>query len=158
MAGRAQMANPIRAYVYTLRKLRNLTQEEVADGAGLKRRTYIAWENGETAKLDLEVAQNIVEFLGGAFEHLGRVTKMSPEAAAELASAWAAMSPEEQAASLRPTDDKVRQLIAISVDDPEGLADVLRDVRNEARADDRTLDMISVFLAGLRGGRRIRGE
>ena len=158
MAGEAQLSDPVRAYIYTLRKRRGLTQNDVADGAGLKRRTYIAWENGETEKLDLEVAKSIVDFLGGAFEHLGKVIGSNPEGAVALAEAWLAMSPEEQAASLRPSDDQIRQLIAIQHDDPEGLADVIRDLRDEARVDPKALDMISAYLAGLRGGRRIRGE
>ncbi len=158
MAVESRSTDPVRAYVYALRQARHLSQPEVAEGAGMKRRTYIAWENGETERLDLENARSIVMFLGGAWEHLDRVLGMNAEGARALAEAWIAMSEEEQAASLHPTDEQTRQVIEISKDDPDGLAATIRELRNDARVDPSVLEVVSAYLAGIRAGRRIRGE
>lgn len=46
-AAEIRASDPLRAYIVALRDGRNMSQPDTADAAGIKRRTYIAWENGE---------------------------------------------------------------------------------------------------------------
>jgi transcriptional regulator with XRE-family HTH domain len=148
--------DPLRSYVITLRKGQKLSQEDVAEKLGKGRRTYIAWETGETKDLKLPVARSLVRILDGAFEHLGMMDELSADEARELAEHWLKMSPGERGAA-RTSASKLRRVVELAADDPQRLDDVIRQLRNDARADPAVLDLIAGYLAGLRASRS-RGE
>ena len=55
--------------LYTLRKLRQKTQEELAEAAGVSRQAYAKWETGETVP-DLIRAGNLAAALGVSLDEL----------------------------------------------------------------------------------------
>jgi DNA-binding XRE family transcriptional regulator len=149
-------ADPLRSYILVLREGQHMSQPAVAAAAGIKTRTYIAWENGEVGKLDVEVARDIVRALGGLFEHVDRILDMTAEQAREMAHNWLSLSAEERAVAASGRD-KLERIVALKADDPYALDDVLRRVRDAARADPDVLNLVSGYLAGLTS-RSPRGE
>jgi len=155
-AAEFKASDPLRSYVVTLREGLRMSQPAVAEAAGIKRRTYIAWENGEIAKVDVEVARAIVHAVGGVFEHIDQVLDMSAEQARAMATHWLSLSDEERAAAASGRA-KLERIVALKADDPYALDDVLRRVRDAARADPDVLKLVSGYLAGITS-RPIRGE
>ena len=129
-----------------------MSQPEVAEAAGMKRRTYIAWENGEVEKLDIEVARSIIRALGGLFEHIDQVLDMSAEQARDMATNWLSLSEEDQEAARRGAT-QLQRVVALSDDDPFLLDDVLRRVRDASRADPSVLKLVAGYLAGIAANR-----
>jgi transcriptional regulator with XRE-family HTH domain len=148
MSVAAAANDPLRAYVVALREGRNFTQNAVADGTDVKRRTYIAWENGETKKLDLDVARDVVAFLGGAWEHLKDIHLKTAEEARAMAEHWLGLSDEERELATSAAQ-KLHRLVALADDDPAQLESLLRDIRDRARNDPQLMDLLSGFLAGV---------
>lgn len=122
-----KLSDPLRAYIVALRKGKRLSQPALAEAAGVKPRTYIAWENGETSSLDIGVARAIVQVLDGAFEHLDLVLGMTADQARLLAEHWITLSAEERAAA-RSGATKLQRIVALSADDPLLLDEVLRRI------------------------------
>lgn len=154
-AAEVKAADPLRAYIVSLRSARRLSQPELAQAAGVKARTYIAWENGETSKLDVEVARTIVRVLGGLFEHLDVVLDMTADQARGVAENWINLSDEEREEA-REGLSKLHRIVALSDDDPAQLDDVIRRLRDEARIDPDVLTLVSGYLAGLSSRSRVR--
>ena len=144
--------DPLRSYILVLREGRGMSQPEVAAAAGMKRRTYIAWENGEVEKLDIEVARSIIRALGGLFEHIDQVLDMSAEQARDMATNWLSLSEEDQEAARRGST-QLQRVVALSDDDPFLLDDVLRRVRDASRADPSVLKLVAGYLAGIAANR-----
>jgi DNA-binding XRE family transcriptional regulator len=141
-------ADPLRSYILVLREGRHMSQPDVAASAGIKRRTYIAWENGEVGKLDIEVARAIVRAVGGLFEHVDLVLDMTAEQAREMAHNWLSLSEAEREAARKGTEG-LKRVVALADDDPYLLDSVLRRVRDAARADPGVLKLVAGYLAGL---------
>lgn len=147
-AAALRASDPLRSYVATLREEMGLTQPEVGELAGIKPRTYISWESGEVAKIDIEVIRAIVRAVGGAFQHLDQVLDMTAEQARALALSWSALSAEEQEQA-RAGAAKLDRIVALTADDPAKLDEVLRRVRDAARDNPEVLTLVSGYLAGV---------
>lgn len=148
MSATAAAADPLRAYVVTLRTSRRLSQQAAAEGAGIQPRTYISWENGETKKIDIDALRSIVEYLGGAFEHLKTIHLKTPEEGRALALQWLSLSEDEKLAAVAATE-KLNRIVVLAENDPARLDEVLRLIRDRVRDDPELLSLISGFLAGL---------
>src|SRR3954454_22398440 len=144
--------DPLRSYILALREGRGMSQPDVATAAGIKRRTYIAWENGEVGKLDIEVARSIVKALGGLFEHIDQVLDMTAEQAREMARNWLSLSEEDQEAARRGAT-QLKRVVSLADDDPFLLDDILRRVRDASRADPAVLKLVAGYLAGIASNR-----
>ncbi len=55
--------------LYTLRKLKKLSQEQAAEAAGVSRQAYTRWENGETTP-DIKHCALLAEFYGVSLDEL----------------------------------------------------------------------------------------
>lgn len=139
--------DPLRAYFVTLRKGRRVSQESLADQIGMGRRTYVAWERGETKSLKAQYAQAMIRVLGGAREHLDQIGRMTPSEAKELAESWLTLSQTERA-QLNDSAHKLRRVIELAEDDPARLEEVIRQVQRIARDDAEFLTWLSGYLAG----------
>ena len=147
-AAQFKAGDPLRSYIVVLRTGNRMSQPAVAAAAGIKARTYIAWENGEVGKLDIEVARAIIRALGGMFEHVDQILDMTPEQARQMAHNWLALSEEERAAARKGTEG-LKRVVALADDDPFMLDSVLRRVRDASRADPGVLKLVAGYLAGL---------
>lgn len=145
--------DPLRVYVITLRKIRKLSQDEVAAQLGVANRTYLAWELGQTKDLKLPVARMLIRVIGGSFDHLEHMDELSAEEARFLAENWAKMSPEERQAATK-VGAQLERIILLSRDDPSKLEELLRRLRDEGRADQELISLISGFLDGYRAASR----
>lgn len=145
-------SDPLRSYVLVLREAAGLSQKSAAEAAGIKPRTYIAWENGETHKIDVESIRSVVGVLGGLWSHIDQVLSMSADQARALASSWLSLTEEEREA-LRSGEEKYRRVIALADDDPALLEHILRQLRDDSRADPDVLKLVAGYLAGLSSSR-----
>jgi DNA-binding XRE family transcriptional regulator len=143
-------SNAVRAYIRTLRSERNLSQDVVADAIHVARRTYIAWEAGNTIK-DIKAPALIraIKFLGGAFDHLGSFENASEEQATQMARDWVRFTPEQQAQVTR-IREKIEYVVAKGEDDPVKLGQVIQQLRADAQTDPAVLDMVMAYLDGRR--------
>lgn len=77
---------------------------------------------------------------------------MTAEQARELALSWLAATDEERAAAQQAMA-KLQRVVALAADDPRRLEDVLRRLRDDARADPEVIGMVLGFLAGRKASR-----
>ena len=140
--------DPLRAYIKTLRKGRHISQEHLADQVGMGRRTYVAWERGETKTLKSHYAQAMIRTLSGAPEHLDQLDRLSADAARDLAAAWLAAP---TAAPSIPS--RSRRVIELADNEPPQLEEVIAELRRQAQSDPAILSWIAGFLARGASGR-----
>ena len=81
---------------------------------------------------------------------------MSAEEARQLAESWLRASDEERAAAQQAVT-KLNRIVALTAADPARLDDILRRLRDEARADPEVISLVAGYLAGIRASRS-RGE
>lgn len=106
-------AEALRAYIVGLRKSRGVTIDAVVEAIRMPRRTYIAWEQGETRDIKTPFALRAVRFLQGSIKVLEQLDQLTPEQAATLA---------EQATELSDDElDKTIKLYESLQDDPRKL-------------------------------------
>lgn len=148
----AMTADPLRAYVITLRKGRRITQANLAKQIGMAERTYVSWERGNTKSIKEHFARALIVALEGSREHLDMLDQMSPEAARQLAHEWLALSSEEQQQT-QTNAQKLHRIVELQEDDAKGLEEIIEQLRTDARADPAFLTWLSGFLAGRRGDR-----
>jgi transcriptional regulator with XRE-family HTH domain len=150
MTEAAMFADPLRAYVVTLRKGRKITQAELAQRIGMGERTYVSWERGSTKSIKEHFARAIISALDGSREHLDMLDQMNPAEAQQLAHEWMSLSSEERLkaeSGLR----QVRRIVELSDADPSGAEEVIQQLLREAREDPAILTWLAGFLAGRRG-------
>lgn len=140
--------DPLRTYIVTLRVSRGLTQPALAEAAGVRPRTYISWENGETEKLDVDVAERLIDALGGLWDHVKMVRKMSAEQARAFAEQWISLSSEDREAATQAAH-RLNRIVVRQGDDPVMLEDVIRRLRDQVRDDPEALALIRCYLAGI---------
>jgi transcriptional regulator with XRE-family HTH domain len=150
------MVDPLRAYVRELRSLAGLTQQEVADRLGLTRRAYVLWETARTNDIKLGHARALIRLLGGSMQHLDMLDEMSADEARNLAIEWAKLSAPDRERAERARA-KFARVIELSPNDPQQLAQLVEQLRNDARIDAQLLELITVFLDGRRSGRSSQG-
>ena len=147
-------ADPLRAYITTLQKGRNISQEALAVQAGISPRTYTAWARGETKSIKDRVARALIECLGGSLEHYAMLARLSGDEARDLAVAWLELSPEEQDAA-KANQSSYRRVIELAEDDPQELEEIIGALRQQAKGDPALLTWLRGYLAG-RGAARPR--
>lgn len=142
-------SDAIRAYIAALRLGQGYSQDVLADAIGMARRTYIAWETGETKDIKAPPIIRAIKFLGGAFGHLAELDNATEEEAGQKARDWLRMTPAERA-QVERIHTKLRRVIEIGDEDPERLEQVIERLRADARADPAVLDMVVAYLDGRR--------
>lgn len=142
-------SDAIRAYVERLRNGRSMSQELLAETIGMARRTYIAWETGETKDIKAPALIRAIKVLGGAFTHLGLLEDAPEEKGRQIADEWLRLSPEQQA-QVERIHSKFERVIALDDDDPVRLEQVIARVRSDARGDPAVLDVVIAYLDGRR--------
>lgn len=103
----------VRAYIVGLRKSQGITIDAVVEAIRMPRRTYIAWEQGETKDIKAPFAIRAVKFLKGSLKVLEDIDQLTPEQVAKLATQPADMTDEEL--------DKTIELFESLQDDPSAL-------------------------------------
>lgn len=146
-------SDPLRAYIITLRTMQRISQEALAEAAGIARRTYISWEVGETTDLKLATARRIIDSLGGSFAHLDMLGEdATPAQAQQLAERWLALD-DTMRAELRSASSKLARIVQLGQTKPDRLEAVIDQLRLDASIDPAVLDLLSAFLAGRRSSR-----
>lgn len=149
VGGSVAGSDALRAYISTLRSVQGYSQDAVADSIGIARRTYIAWETGETKDIKAPLIIRAIKLLGGAFGHLADLDEATEEEAERKAREWLKMTPEERA-QVERIHAKFRRVIEIGDQDPERLEQVVEQIRADARADPAILDLVLAYMAGRR--------
>lgn len=142
-------ADTLRAYIAALRQGQGYSQDLVADSIGMARRTYIAWETGETKDIKAPVIIRAIKFLGGAFKHLAELDEITEAEAEQKARDWLKLTPEQRAQEER-IQAKFKRVIELGEQDPERLEQVIERLRSDAHADPAILDMVLAYLDGRR--------
>lgn len=88
-------AEALRAYIVGLRKRQGITIDAIVEAIRMPRRTYIAWEQGETKDIKTPFALRAVRFLGGSVKVLEDLDQMTPQQAAALAADATELSDED---------------------------------------------------------------
>ncbi len=70
MRGTAMATDAIRAYLTTLREVRRISQQRVADEIGVTRVSWQKYENGTTRDPQSSFLLGALRFLGGSFDDL----------------------------------------------------------------------------------------
>jgi transcriptional regulator with XRE-family HTH domain len=142
----------IRAYIMRLRTGQGISQDSLADDIGMPRRTYIAWETGETKDIKAPALIRAIKVLGGAFTHLGLLDDAPEERGRQIADEWLHLTPEQREQAER-IQSKFERVIALADDDPARLEQVIERIRSDARSDPAVLDVIVAYLDGRRSSR-----
>lgn len=142
-------SDALRAYIATLRSRRGLSQDALADAIGMGRRTYIAWETGETKDIKTPLVIRAIKVLNGAFEHLGLLDNATEEDGRRIADEWAQLSPEQQI-QMQRIQSKAQRIIELNEHDPARLEQVVARLREDASTDPAVLDMVLAYLDGRR--------
>lgn len=153
MTDTAMFADPLRAYIVTLRRGRHITQAELAKRIGMAERTYVSWERGTTKSIKEHFARALIAALDGSREHLDRLDQMSAEEAEALAQSWLSL-PAPEREKLSESREKLRRVIELSDDDPAQLEEVIEELRRQARGDPTLLSWVAGYLARGPSGRR----
>lgn len=148
----AMFADPLRAYVITLRKGQRITQAALAKKIGMGERTYVSWERGTTKSIKDQFARALITAVGGSLEHQSLLDQMSPEEGQQLAREWLATSAEDRQAA-QESASKLQRIIALDTSDPQGLEDIIQQIRADARSDPTFLIWLEGYLSGRRGAR-----
>ncbi len=156
MTGMAMTADPLRAYVITLRKGRRITQADLAKRIGMAERTYVSWERGTTRSIKEHFARALISALDGSREHLDMLDRMTPEEARQLAHEWMLLSGAEQARA-HENAQKMSRIVRLSESDPVGLEEIIEQLRLDAQADPAFLTWLAGYLSGRRGDRPRKG-
>ncbi|KAB8140739.1 helix-turn-helix transcriptional regulator [Chloroflexia bacterium SDU3-3] len=135
-------SDALRLYLITLRSRQNISQDKVADTIGMARRTYKAWELGETKDIKVPWAVRAIKFLGGSLEHLGILDTVSEEEGEKLALDWLALPPDQR----NPLPEQNHH-------DSVKLTHVIERLRADAQHDPSVLDMVIAYLDGRRSSR-----
>jgi transcriptional regulator with XRE-family HTH domain len=145
--GAAVSADAVRAYVAELRDGRGFTQEEFARAIGMPKRTYQAWETGETEELKTSFLLRAIRVLHGSFQFLGLLENASAEEGERLARSWLALTSEQQ----QLADEFAVNMAALaSLPDQERVMRLLTDLRREAQYDVEVLNVMEDLLRGRR--------
>ena len=140
-------------YITTLRQAQNINQDRLAEAMGIARRTYLAWESGETKDIKTPLLIRALRFLGGSFNHLALLDGASEDAARTLAEDWLMRRSGAQQQHSDQPPGEVRRVIEIGIEEPERLDQIIDRLRSDARADPLILDLVLAYLDGRRSNR-----
>ena len=136
-------AAAIRGYIIRLREARSVTQAELAEVVGLKRRAYIDWETGATPDIKAAGMCAAFRYLNGSFEHLR-----------DLARLTATREDGEYMAQVRLREEATNELAALADVMPESeMTDYLAELEAEATNAAQVVGQLRAMLR-LRAGAR----
>lgn len=131
----------LRGYIKTLRDLRDKTQEETADLVGISRRTYQDWERGVIDTIKGSVLLRIIKALDGSFAALEHLVDDDTtfEDGKDIALKYNGPN---------SIHDRIEHIVATT--DPEELADIIDDLRQEYSQRPIIIQRLRDWLSGLR--------
>lgn len=134
-------ADAVRAYIRGLRSERDISQDIVAEAIHMPRRTYIAWEAGNTTKdIKAPALIRVVKFLGGNFNDLSELDTASEAEAEQMARKWVRLDIEQRAQAIveqAQQENKVPDTLAFVRQlraDPDALRELIQAIKDSGGA------------------------